>query len=242
MRITLPTVINNPDLEPADPLAGFLRPTFLAGYNMLDTTDFSGNNRNMTYTGAFNSQGAVLTTARANAMTMPVPEQAGMTVFVCMNIATSGVGSNPRNIISNLNSSITPYKGMRVAQRSNSAQADFQWARDTTPFIQGFLGTIAGAWTVRALRWTSSVAQMITHGGAVTQVTPGTLTHTPNPTSPFYFSGIPEGVTAPGVINEGCVGTAGMVLFYGEYLNDADCIAYMDKISTNMATRGVVVP
>lgn len=247
MRITLNTNINNPDLEPADPLAGLLRPSIIAGYAMLDASDFSGNGKNLTYAGTFNDQGAVLDGTRANAMTAPISDTSEFTLIYCCNLSSLPAGSPQKSFINSLNVSGATYKGFRILGQP-SGGGGFFFAQRGTQTERTMSSTFTGAWTVQMVRVrqqdaSSSIAQRVTHGLAITTLSGGTPAFQSDPsTGPIYIGGVPSGVTAAGSIVDGVTGTLGMLLFYNEWFDDATGKTIMDNVQKIMAGRGVTVP
>lgn len=247
MRLTLPIVSSNPDLEPADQLQKFRRPSMLAGYDMKSRLDFSGNDNTMAYTGTFGAQGAVLDGTRENSMTIPISATNEMSMIFCVNLNNIAAGSEQKSFMSCLDiTGATEYIGSRLIQSAGS-NFGFFMAVDGTKTEKSVQYTFSGAWTVQTIRWkqvdaSTTQAERITHGLAVAQIA-SPLLSTPQGASPIYLGGIPPGVTKAGSIVNGTTGVLGMAMFYSEYLDNATAKTLMDNVSSYMLSdRNVTVP
>lgn len=247
MRLILPITSSNPDLQPADPLTSLRRSSMLAGYDMTSRLDFSGNDKNMTYAGTFNSQGMVLDGTRENAALLPFNFTSEFSLIYCCNINSTAAGAPQLSFLNALNVSGESYTGFRILQQANNG-GGFFFSQANTKTERVLNSTFSGAWTVQTVRVkqndeTSSTAQRVTHGLAITSLTGGDPAFKSAPsTDPICLGGIPTSVGYAGSITAGVTGTVGMILAYNEFLSDADAKSLMDSVASIMAGRGVTVP
>lgn len=236
MRIILDTVFNNDDLPVINPAAGLLSDTLLAGYQMMDNKDFSGNNRNFTWSGSFGTTGAILADGTANIITTPVMEQDAMAIILCARIPSiNDVGS----IVNNLDTRNTPYQGMRLTKSAGTGQTVGQVdiAKSDTG-ITSASTQIDNGWMLKTYTWNGSNLKIIQSSGGSTDF--ALPSRNKGTTNPFRMNGVPTGIGG-GSLTKGFTGELGFALFYGEYLGVTDAVNYMELVSQIMATRGVIV-
>lgn len=238
MRLILPFTSTNPDLPVIDPVAGLLSATLIAGYKMLDNTDFSGNGNNFTWSGTFNSTGAILANDANHIMTTPIMEQDTMTVIMCFNIPSS----NPvASLLNNLKTNSTPYQGTRLTKFAGAGQTTGQFDVATSgTSITSLTTAIDNGWMLKAYTWNGTNLRVIQHAGGYTDL--ALPSRTKGTVNAYRMNGIPTtiggGSTTGGVVS----GTMGPVLFYNEYMTVSKAVGYMNLVAAIMSNRGVTVP
>jgi hypothetical protein len=235
MRIIVDTVIDNDDLPLINPAAGLLSPTLIAGYKMLSNQDFSGNGNHFTWSGTFDTIGAVLANDINHIITTPVMEQDNMTVILCQNIPSS----NPvTSILNNLNLSGTPYQGVRLSKSAGAGQmtGQFDISKNSAALTSVTTG-IDNGWMIKAYTWNGSNLRIIQRAGGFTDA--ALTSRTKGTSNPFRLNGIPTNIGGGSITGGAVTGYLGTVLFYNEYMPVDKAVGYMDLVAQIMAPRGV---
>lgn len=235
MRIILDTVFNNDDLPIINPTVGLLRDSLIAGYQMMDNQDFSGNKNHFSWNGTFDSKGAVLQNDADHIITTPVMEADEMTVILCLNIPSSNAKGS---ILNNLNASTSPPQGTRLTKLADAGSivGQFDIAKNTTGF-NSFGLDIASGWLVKAFAWKGDNLRVLNKTGytdfAFTSRKKGV-------SNPFRLNGVPDGIGG-GSFTNGFSGNLAFALFYGEYLTPSQVVDYMNLVTQIVQPRGIVV-
>jgi len=231
MRLTLDTVIDNPDLPLIEPALALVRPSTIEVFDMLSPSGITGA-LSLGYAGTFNSIGAVLEADKP--LNTNVIERDDMTFIVCWNMERAS--GQAVNALGNLSPATAPFTGLRLGTGTNNAASFLVASGNTSPTNFGVTpATHTGAWTVQAYQASNSMVKRITHGGSETMTA---VTSRVKSSSPIYLNGLP--FASP--ITAGTTGTIGMFCAYNEIIPTAECVDLMDKIASIMGSRGVAVP
>ncbi len=218
-----------------EPLLALITDDMIAGWGMLDNTDFSGNGNDFTFNGEFNSVGAILANDADHVIQTPVLETDEMTLIYCCNVAA--VPDVLSSLIGNINIGPPgPYNGFR--EYLNVTGQGFLSASAANGSLAALQHTFAGAWTVKTLRMSQTNLDVIIHAGTVST---RTIAGRAIGTHPICMNGMPAG--SPSAVIGGLTGTLGPVLLYNGIYDAAKCVELMDAVADIMLTdRGTPVP
>lgn len=219
------------DLPIGDPYAVFMRPTIAGGYDMTSSIDFSGNGKNMKFSGSFNNFGAVMDGTQSSIIELPIRQKTDLTIIMCWN---AELNSENNYIVGNMELTM-PRKGFRLTKTPDSGQMSV--AQNANNLIS--IGTgVAGAWTQRAICITQDEVRIVNRAGSVqSERIPYGLNI--NESWPIYMGGIPSSLNV-GSISKGFTGILGFALVYDEFISSSECVSIMSGITGVMAERGVI--
>lgn len=218
------------DLPIGDPYAVFMRPTIAGGYDMTSNIDFSGNGKNMKFSGSFNNFGAVMDGTQSSIIELPIQQKSDLTIIMCWKAEAN---SENNYIVGNMELT-TPRKGFRLVKTPDSGQLNV--AQKSGELVS--IGTgVAGAWTQRAICINQDEVMLVTRTGSLqsAKITNGLSI---NESWPIYMGGIPSSLNV-GSISKGFTGILGFALVYDEFISSGECVSIMSGITGVMAERGV---
>lgn len=237
MRITLNTIINNPDLPLVDPLMGLVNDSTVAVYGMMDKLDSSGRSSPLETSVKFDAQGAILTPDAASVITTPVAQTDEFTVIYAWNLTRpSGVTAV---MLNTMTPASAPYSGVRMATSAVGQEFIQSGTGKTSPTINS-LDTYhsTGNWIVQAISMNATRLDKYRLNNS--SVEGMDLVNTPvNIGTKWRINGVGPDLPAP--ITGGYNGKLGLVAFYNKKLDQETIAALLVKAGKVLQNRGITV-